>query len=483
MFRNTMPRYEILSADAMDTLDAGWRRLVSEIGVEFGSARALELFRQAGQKVEESDGHGVVRFDPDFVLEQVAKAPRSFDVQARNPANTVHIGDDAMVFGAVYGAPFVREGDVRRDAKMEDFRNLTRLAQSFPALDSAGGVICEPEDTPLDSRHLDMTYALQTLTDKIYMGNVVSGVNAADTIAMTEILFGGRASIEATPATISIINCNSPLRWDERMLEAQLAYSEANQAVVLTPFLLMGAMSPVSIPATLVQQIAEALTGVALSQLVRPGCPVIFGSFLSNIDMQSGSPCFGTPESAIGLLCTGQIARRFGLPVRSGGGLTASQTPDAQAGYESLMTMLPTFLAGINWVMHAAGWLEAGLVTSYEKFVLDVQVLEMLQHEFTPLEIDEASLAFDAHDEVRHGGHFLGAAHTMERFRTCFYRPFVNSSENYERWMRNGAKDAAARARDVAHKKLDEYEPPPLDDAIREELTEYVTRRRRELGD
>jgi trimethylamine--corrinoid protein Co-methyltransferase len=267
------------------------------------------------------------------------------------------------------------------------------------------------------------------------------------------------------------------------MLEAQFAYSEANQAVVITPFLLMGAMSPVSIPATLAQQMAEALTGIALSQLIRPGCPVIFGSFLSNIDMQSGSPCFGTPESAIGLLCTGQIARRFGLPVRSGGGLTSSQTADAQAGYESLMTMLPTFLAGINWVMHSAGWLEGGLVASYEKFVLDVQVLEMLQQEFTPLEIDEASLAFGAHDEVRHGGHFLGAAHTMERFRTCFYRPFVNSSDNYDRWMRNGAKDAAARARDVARKRLDEYEPPPLDDAVREELAEYVTRRRRELGD
>src|SRR5690349_21887246 len=474
-----MPRYEILSEDALATLDGGWRRLVSEIGVEFGSDRALELFRQAGQKVEEN----VVRFDPDFLLEQVAKAPRSFDVQARNPANSVHIGDDAMAFGAVYGPPFVREGEVRRDATMNDFEDFTRLAQSFSVLDSAGGIICEPENTPLDSRHLDMTFALQTVTDKIYMGNVVSGVNARDTLAMTEILFGSREAIEQTPATISLINCNSPLRWDERMLEAQFAYSEANQAVVLTPFLLMGAMSPVSVPATLVQQIAEALTGVALSQLIRPGSPVIFGSFLSNIDMQSGSPQFGTPESAVGLLCTGQIARRFGLPVRSGGGLTSSQLPDAQAAYEALMTMLPTFLAGINWVMHTAGWLDGGLVASYEKFVLDVQVLEMLQQEFTPLEIDEASLAFDAHDEVRHGGHFLGAAHTMERFRTCFYRPFVNSSDNYDRWMRNGAKDAAARAREIAHRKLEEYEAPPLDDAVREELSEYVTRRRRELGD
>lgn len=479
MFRNAMPRYEILSEEAMATLDGGWRRIVSEIGVEFLSERALELFRQAGQKVEDQ----CVIFDPDFVLEQVAKAPRAFDVQARNPAHTVHIGDDAMVFGSVYGPPFVREGDVRRDAHLADFHSFAKLAQSFDAIDSAGGVVCEPEDTPLDSRHLDMTYALQTLTDKIYMGNVVSGVNARDTIAMTEILFGGREAIEATPATISLINCNSPLRWDDRMLEAQFEYSAAGQPVVLTPFLLMGAMSPVSIPATLAQQIAEALTGITLSQLIRPGTPVIFGSFLSNIDMQSGSPCFGTPESAIGLLCTGQIARHFGLPVRSGGGLTSSQTPDAQAGYESLMTMLPTFLAGINWVMHAAGWLEGGLVASYEKYVLDVQVLEMLQQEFTPLEIDEASLAFGAHDEVRHGGHFLGAAHTMERFRTCFYRPFVNSSDNYDRWMRGGAKDAAARAADVARKRIDEYEPPPLDEAIREELAAYVTRRRRELGD
>jgi trimethylamine--corrinoid protein Co-methyltransferase len=479
MFRNAMPRYEILSEDAMNTLDGGWRRLVSEIGVEFGNTRALELFRQAGQKVEDD----CVKFDPEFLLEQVAKAPRSFDVQARNPANTVHIGDDSMAFGAVYGPPFVREGEVRRDATMEDFNNFTKLSQSFSALDSAGGIICEPENTPLDSRHLDMTYALQTLTDKIYMGNVVSGVNAQDTLAMTEILFGGREAIEATPATISLINCNSPLRWDERMLEAQIAYSEANQAVVITPFLLMGAMSPVSIPASLAQQMAEALSGIALSQLIRPGSPVIFGSFLSNIDMQSGSPCFGTPESATGLLATGQIARHFGLPVRSGGGLTSSQTPDAQAAYEGLMTMLPTFLAGINWVMHSAGWLEGGLVASYEKFILDVQVLEMLQQEFTPLEIDEASLAFGAHDEVRHGGHFLGAAHTMERFRTCFYRPFLSSSDNYEKWMRTGARDTAARAKEVVAKRLAEYEQPPLDEAIRQELEDYVVRRRHELGD
>jgi trimethylamine--corrinoid protein Co-methyltransferase len=444
MFINTMPRYEILSEDAMAVLDKGWRRLVSEIGVEFLSDRALDLFRAAGQAVEGNQ----VRFDPDFLLEQVAKAPREFDVQARNPANTVHIGGDHMSFGAVYGPPFVRDGQVRRDATLSDFRRFTMLAQQFPQLDSAGGVVCEPNDAPLDSRHLDMVHALQTLTDKIYMGNVVSGENARDT-----------------------------------MLDAQFEYSAANQAVVITPFLLMGAMSPVSVPATLVQQMAEALSGIALSQLIRPGSPVIFGSFLSNIDMQSGSPCFGTPESALGLFCTGQIARRFGLPFRTGGGLTSSQTADAQSAYEAMMTMLPTFLAGTNWVMHAAGWLEGGLVACYEKFVIDLEILRMLQVEFTPLEIDEAALAFDAHVEVGHGGHFLGAAHTMERFRTCFYRPLLSSSANFERWLRYGGQDAAARAGDIYRKQLDEYEQPPLADEIREELDEYVARRRRELGD
>ncbi len=479
MIRNTLPRYEILSEEAVATLDRGWRRIVSEIGIEFVLPAAVEEFRKAGQTVDGS----VVKLDPEFVLEQVAKAPREFDVQARNPDRSVHIGGDHMVFTAVYGCPFVREGRERRDATMADFENLVRLAQAFPELDSPGGTICEPNDRPLDSRHLDMVFALQTLSDKPYMGSVTSGPNAADTIRMTEIVFGGREAIERTPAVIALINVNSPLRYDDRMLSAMLEYVRAGQPVVITPFLLMGAMSPVSIPATLAQQLAEALAGVALAQLVRPGTPVILGSFLSNTDMQSGSPSFGTPESAIGLLCTGQLARRFGLPWRSGGGFTSSQAVDAQAAYEAVMTMLPTFLAGTNYVMHAAGWLESGLVSCYEKFVVDIEVLRMLQAEFAPLEVDEASLAFDAHLEVGHGGHFLGAAHTLERFRDCFYRPLLSSTENFERWQRNGGRDAAERATEIWRRTLAEYEQPPLDAAIREELEEYVLRRRAELGD
>jgi trimethylamine--corrinoid protein Co-methyltransferase len=480
MFVNALPRYEILSEEAIATLDRGWRRIVSELGIEFLLPEAVEYLRAAGQIVENENR---VRFDPEFIVEQIAKAPREFELQARNPANSLLIGGDRMAFAPVYGCPFVREGDVRRDAKMADFENLVKLSQAFPQLDSPGGTICEPEDRPLDSRHLDMVLALQTLADKPYMGSVTSGPNAADTIRMGEILFGGREAIERAPVSISLINVNSPLRYDDRMLAAMLEYVKAGQAVVITPFLLMGAMSPVSLPATLVQQIAEALAGIALAQLIRPGAPVVFGSFLSNTDMQSGSPSFGTPESGIGVLCTGQIARHFGLPWRGGGALTASQTVDAQAAYESLMTFLPTFLAGANFVMHSAGWLEGGLVSCYEKFIVDIELLRELRYEFSPLEIDDASLAFDAHVEVGAGGHFLGAAHTLERFRECFYRPLLSSTENFDRWTKRGGRDTKARAAEIWRKTLDEYEQPPLDEAVQEALREFVDRRRIELGD
>jgi len=478
VFVNEMPRYEILSEEAMNTLDGGWRRIVSELGVEFALPEAVEYFEKAGQRVEGEK----VFLDPGFVLEQVAKAPHQFELQARNPENNIHIGDNSMAFAGVYGPPFVREGETRRDAKMADFENFVRLGQTFPEMDSAGGTVVEPEDRPLDSRHLDMVYALQTLSDKPYMGSVISAENARDTIEMGKILFG-EEQFATAPASISLINCNSPLRWDDRMLSAMLEYNRANQAVVCTPFLLMGAMSPVSIPATLVQQIAEALSGIALTQLVNPGCPVVFGSFLSNTDMQSGSPSFGTPESAIGLLCTGQIARHFDLPWRSGGGLTSSQTPDAQAAYEALMTMLPTFLAGANFVMHAAGWLEGGLVSSYEKYVVDIEILRMLKHEFQPLEVSEETLAWDAHEEVGSGGHFLGAAHTLIHFRECFYRPLLSSTENFDRWTKNGGADAAERAGRIYKERLENYEQPPIDDAVRDGLRDYVARRRIELGD
>ncbi len=478
MLVNELPRYEILDEVALEELDRGWRRIVSELGIEFLHEEAVDWFRKAGQEVEGE----LVRFDPDWIADQVAKAPSEFELQARNPERSVTLGGKNMVFSAVYGCPFVREGLERREATYDDFQNLTRLAQSFPQLDSPGGTICEPNDRPLDSRHLDMVYALLTLSDKPFMGSVTSGPNAADTIAMAEMVFG-RESMEETPAIISLINVNSPLRYDDRMLSALLEYAKANQALIITPFLLMGAMSPVSVVASLAQQVAEALAGIALVQTIRPGCPVVFGSFLSNTDMQSGSPSFGTPESAVGLLCTGQIARRLNLPFRSGGGLTSSQVVDAQAGYEAMMTMWPTFLAGTNFVMHAAGWLESALVSCYEKFVMDVEILRELYEVFKPLRVDEEALAYSAHQEVGQGGHFLGAVHTLERFRECFYRPILSSTENYERWKKKGGNDAAARATEIWRKTLEEYEQPPMDEGLRDELKAYVDRRRTELGD
>ena len=251
--------------------------------------------------------------------------------------------------------------------------------------------------------------------------------------------------------------------------------------MIVTPFLLMGAMSPVSIAATLAQQMAEAFSGIALTQLIRPGTPVIMGSFLSNIDMKTGSPQFGTPESAVGQYCIGQIARAYKVPFRAGGGLNASQLPDAQAAYESVMTLMPTFLAGANVVLHSAGWLEGGLVSCFEKYIIDIQILEQLIAEFQPIEFTDDDLAFDAHDEVRHGGHFLGAAHTMDNFRDCFYRPWLSSSDNFERWTRNGSIDTAGRARAIYLDALDKYEEPPMDEAIKAELVEYVAKRRVEL--
>jgi trimethylamine--corrinoid protein Co-methyltransferase len=475
---NDMPRYEILDEAALEELERGWRRIVSDLGIEFLHDDAIDYLRDAGQEV---DGQ-LVRFDPDWILEQIAKAPSEFTLQARNPERSVQIGGKHMVFSAVYGCPFVREGLERRNATYQDFQNLVKLSQSFPELDTPGGTICEPDDKPLDSRHLDMVYALMTLSDKPFMGSVTSAENAKDTIAMAEILFGAE-SLEETPAIISLINVNSPLRFDDRMLGALIEYAKRGQPTIVTPFLLMGAMSPVSVVATLAQQMAEALAGIALVQTIRPGCPVVFGSFLSNTDMQSGSPAFGTPESAVGLFCTGQIARHYNLPFRSGGSLTSSQIVDAQAGYESMMTLWPTFLAGTNFVMHSAGWLESALVSCYEKFVTDIETLRMMYKVFQPLKVDEEALAYSAHQEVGQGGHFLGAVHTLERFRECFYRPIVSSTENYERWARNGGNDTATRASEVWKKKLEEYEQPEMDTAKQEELKAYVDRRRTELGD
>ena len=389
-----------------------------------------------------------------------------------------------MIFAPAQGPPFVRVDGVRRDGTMADLEALLKLTQLTSALDTPGRNVLEPNDVPLDVRHLLRALASIRLTDRVWSGEPSSEVAAADCLRMAEIVFGGREAIEREPVLFANCNVNSPLRFDSRMLEGVLNYAAAGQAVIVTPFLLMGAMAPVSVPAALVQQCVEALAGVALVQLVRRGTPCVLGSFLSATDMKSGSPAFGGPESALGLYASGQIARRIGLPWRSGGGtLTASPAVDFQAGYESMNTLQAAFLAGANVCWQSAGWLEGGLVTSFEKFVADCELLDLLLRQFTPVDFDDSSLAFDAHVEVGHGGHFFGAAHTLERFRECFWRPTVATTDNYDRWTRGGSLEHAARAGARWRELIETYERPPLDAAIEEELLEFVERRAAELGD
>ena len=480
MFVNRMPRYEPLSEEALATIDAGAERLATEIGVQFDHPRALELFREAGQTVDDT----TVRFDPGFLRAQASLAPSEFRMQARNPARDLVVGGNNMVFGPAQGPPFVRIDGVRRDGTMADLEALLKLTQLTDNLDTPGRNILEPNDVALDIRHLLRALAAIRLTDRVWAGEPSSDFAAADCIRMAEIVFGGRAVIEETPALFANCNVNSPLRFDSRMLEGILGYAAAGQAVIVTPFLLMGAMAPVSVPAALVQQNVESLAGIALVQLVRPGTPCVLGSFLSATDMKSGSPAFGGPESALGLYASGQIARRLGLPWRSGGGtLTSSPAVDYQAGYEAMNTLQAAFLAGANVCWQSAGWLEGGLVTSFEKFAADIEILDLLLHQFTPVEVDDASLAYGAHVEVGHGGHFFGAEHTLERFRDCFWRPTVASTENNDRWTRNGSMEHAGRATVRWQELLETYEAPPLDDAVEEELVEFVERRAVELGD
>jgi trimethylamine---corrinoid protein Co-methyltransferase len=480
MFVNRMPRFEILSEGALEQIDAAWKRIASDIGIRFSHPAALQALKAAGQRVTDED---VVHFDPEFVLEHAGKAPSEFTVHSRDPDKTVTLGGDHMVFACVGGPPFVRDGAIRRDGSFKDFEQFVKLTQTFDELDLVC-MSCEPVELPLDSRHLDMLLAFQTLSTKPWMGGQTSPAAIEDSLTMAEIVFGSRDDLQRSPVMWAAANVNSPLHYDERMLDVMIGYGNARQPVMVTPFLLMGAMAPVSIPAALAQQLAEALTGIACMQLMNPGTPMIMGSFLSHTDMQSGSPGFGGPESALGLLCSGQIARRYGIPWRSGGGsLTSSQTPDAQAAYEGLNTLLPAFLSGANYVAHAAGWLESGLVACYEKFIIDIELVRVMQEQFTPLEIDAESFAFEAHEEVGHGSHFFGAEHTLARFRDCFYRPMLSSTENFDRWQRNGGKDAAARAADHVQTALAEYEVPSMDAAVTEELTEFVRRRRAELGD
>lgn len=473
-----LPVYELLAPDGLERLHQASMKILAETGIDFYDDEARAVLREHGADVRGE----TVRFPPGLAERYVALAPSTFTQLARNPAHSVQIGGNQVVLAPVYGPPFVQDRERgRREATLADFKNFVRLAGATPYLHHSGGTIVEPTDEPVATRHLDMLLSLITEGDKAFMGSVTSGPNAADSVRVAEILYGAEA-IRQSPALLSLINVSSPRRYDERMLAALKVYARARQALVITPFILAGAMGPVSVAGTLAQQNAEALAGIALCQMLAPGTPVVYGSFMTNIDLQSGSPVFGSPESQVGLYASAQLARRYGLPFRGGGMFSSSKLPDAQAGYESIMVMLPTIMARTNFVLHAAGWLENGLVAGYEKFVLDCEVLGQLHTWARGLDLSDEALALDAIREVPPGGHYLGAAHTMRHFRDAFYRAELFDYGAAEQWELEGSRDAYARAGDKVKKTLAEYEPPPLDPGVAEELRAFVARRKAEIA-
>ncbi len=476
----TMKPFEIVSEEGLELLEHNADTILETVGVEIRDyPSALDRFRDAGADVSGTR----VRF-PRGLCRQIvqATAPAVYTQHARNPEHSVQIGGDATVFAPNYGSPFAHDLDNgRRYATIADFENFVKLTYMSPYLHHSGGTVCEPVDVPVHKRHLDMVYAHIRYSDKPFMGSVTAGERAADCVELARIAFGG--DLQDRTVMTSLINASSPLVWDATMLASAEVYAAANQATIITPFILAGAMAPTTSAGVAAQTLAESLAGMAFTQLVRPGAPVIFGSFASSMSMQTGAPTFGTPEPAIVLYAVAALARRLGVPFRSGGSLCASKLPDAQAAYESAATLQPTILGGVNFVLHAAGWLEGGLAIGYEKFVLDCDQLGMMATFVKGLDMSDNGQAVDAIIEHEPGTHFLGTAHTLANFETAFYRSSTADNSSYEQWLEEGSLDAAQRANKVWKEQLASYEPPPLDDAIDEELREYVTRRKAVLPD
>ena len=475
-----VPTYEPLGAAQLDAIEAAAARLMEEGGVEFrDDEEALEMWRAAGAKVEGTR----VRAPLDLCRELLGTAPAQFVQHARNPARSVTIGGDHTVFAPVYGPPFVRALDgERRYATIEDFRNIVKLAYMAPSLHHSGGTVCEPTDIPVNKRHLDMVLAHMTLSDKPFMGSVTHPDRAADTVEMCRILFG-EEFVDENCVVINLINANSPLVFDGTMLGALKVYARANQACIVSPFILAGAMSPVTVAGTLAQVLAEVMMGAAFTQLCRPGAPVVFGTFAASISMQSGAPTFGTPEPSLVSYGAAQLARRFNLPFRTGGGLCGSKVADAQAANESQATLQTTLLAGTNFVLHAAGWLEGGLVASFEKLMIDADQLGMLQRFAEGVDIGENGVATAAFDEVAPGGHYLGCAHTRANFETAFYRSALTDNNSFEQWELEGSKRIEERAREKARSWLAAYTPPPLDPDIQARLERFVEDKKGSMPD
>jgi trimethylamine---corrinoid protein Co-methyltransferase len=479
--KRTLPFFDMLDEEALQKLEGQVDWLLQDVGIAFrDDPEALRIWKQAGATL---DGD-IIRADAQWIRALCAKAPSEFTQLARNPARSVTIGGNNQVFAPIYGAPFVRdlEGG-RRYGDMDSFEKLVKLTYMHPNLHHGGFVICEPCDVPVSKRHFDMLFAHMTLSDKPHLGAITEMSRAQDSVDMAEIVFG-REVMDNNCVIMGNVNTNSPLLVDKVVTEAIRTYSARGQGIIVVPFILSGAMGPVSTAASVAQAMAEAMMVCAFTQLVRPGAPFVLGNFLSSMSLKSGAPTFGMPEPVISNYAIGQLARRAGLPLRCGGSLTASKVEDAQAAYESADSMHSTMLAGANYVLHSAGWLEGGLCTGFEKLIMDADRLGSYQKVLSQgLDTSDEALARDAYGEVDPGGHFLGSGHTMRNYQTAFYEPALSDSENVESWEDGGSKDMRQRAYDRWNEMLSQYEAPPMDPATKEELSAYVAKRKEEIPD
>ncbi len=483
--RRKINPFEILDEETLELIERNAETILEEIGIDFrDDEEALAMWKAAGADVQGPR----VRFPRGMCREVLKTAPAQFTQHARNPERSVEIGGNNTVFAPVYGPPFVRDLDgARRYATIEDFQNFVKLVYMAPAMHHSGGTVCEPVDIPVNKRHLDMVYSHIKYSDKPFMGSVTAPERAEDTVAMARLVFG-EEFVDRNCCITSLINANSPMVYDDTMLGALKVYARAGQATVVSPFILAGAMSPVTVTATLTQILAEVLAGTSFSQLCRKGAPVVFGTFAASMSMQSGAPTFGTPEPSQVLYGAGQLARRLGLPFRSGGSLCGSKVPDAQAAHESSQTLTPTVMAGVNFALHSAGWLEGGLVSSYEKFIIDADQCAMMQVFASGIDTSENAQGMDAIRDVGSRGadearHYLGTEHTQKNFESAFYRSALTDNNSFEQWELEGGKRIEERANAVARAQLEAYEAPVLDKAIDEVLQGFMAEKKASMPD
>lgn len=469
--RRQIPCYELLSEEGLIQIEQSAERILAEVGIEFrGDEDAIRLWTEAGAHVAGER----IRFEPGLVREVLSTAPAEFTQHARNPSRSVRIGGNNVVMAPSYGSPFVMDLDQgRRYGKLEDFQNFVKLSYTTPWLHHSGGTVCEPVDVPVNKRHLDMVYSHIRYSDKAFLGSVTAPERAEDCIEMCRILFGEQR-MEKDCVIMGNVNVNSPLVWDGAATQTIRSYARANQAAVIVPFILGGAMGPVTNAGAIAQAMAETMVGCALTQLERPGAPVIFGNFLSSTALRSGAPTFGTPEPALGSLVIGQLARRLNLPLRCSGSFTTSKLPDAQSGIESTLSMLSAVQCGANFILHSAGFLDSLLSMSYEKFVMDTDFCAAMHTYLEGVTVDSNALAMDAFKELGPGQHFFGCEHTMANYETAFWESSLADNNSFEQWSDRGSEDMMRRANTRWKKLLHEYQTPAIDEATDEALLAFM---------